>query len=64
MEGKLVGVEVGAIEGIGGPQVWCLALRVKDLCIELTCCVYTTDKKYVSVPDLKSLGQKPHATLL
>ena len=51
MEAKLFGVEVRAIEGIGGPQVWCLALRIEDLCIKLARCMDTANEDGVSAPD-------------
>ena len=55
MEGNFFGVEVRAIEGIGGPQVWCPTLRIKDLRIKLTCCVDTANKECVSALDFERL---------
>ena len=49
MEGKLLRVEFGAIEGIRRPQVGRLAIWKEDLRIELACSVDTTDGASISV---------------
>jgi hypothetical protein len=50
MERKLVGVEIGAIERIGGPEVGSLAVRIEDLRIELARSVNTAIIESISVP--------------
>ena len=64
MEGQFLGVELRAIESIGGPEIGSLAVRVEDLRIELTCSMDTTTMETFSVLFRLHRCQKAHATLL
>lgn len=55
VEGKLLIVEVRVVEGIGGPEIWSLAIGIEYLRVELACSMDATNDHGISVPSQETI---------